>query len=32
MASDMENMGGVARAQDGAREWLRMLQTLAEQI
>src|ERR687893_20803 len=32
MASDMENMGGVARAQDGAREWLAMLQTLAEQI
>src|SRR5918997_2088397 len=32
MASDMENMGGVARAQDGAREWLGMLQTLAEQI
>src|SRR5215203_3094167 len=32
MTSDMENMGGVARAQDGAREWLGMLQTLAEQI
>jgi membrane-bound lytic murein transglycosylase len=32
MASDMEKMGGVARAQDGAREWLGMLQTLAEQI
>src|SRR5215213_2605333 len=32
MTSDMENMGGVARAQDGAREWLGMLQTLAQQI
>ena len=32
MASDMERMGGLARAQDGAQEWLGMLQTLAEQI
>ncbi len=32
MSSDMEEMGGIARAQDGAQEWLGMLQTLAEQI
>src|SRR3712207_7240059 len=29
MSSDMEEMGGIARAQDGAQEWLGMLQTLA---
>jgi len=32
MSSDMEEMGGIARAQDGAQEWLGMLKTLAEQI
>jgi hypothetical protein len=32
VTSEMENMAGMGRAQDGAREWLSMLQTLAEQI